>query len=151
MSVTAIHNFEHAVHVANEWIKDLAAEPEVGSESQAYTILRVVLHALRDRLRVDEVAHLAAQLPMLVRGFFYEGWKPPHDELRLPEDSEQFFQSVAESLLPVSEIEAEDAVYLVYALLARRFSPGELVYAQRALPYDLVMQWKVSVPSRALD
>lgn len=35
----------------------------------------VRLHALRDRLAVDETAHFAAQLPMLVRGL-YDGWDP---------------------------------------------------------------------------
>jgi len=30
--------------------------------------MRATLHALRDRLTVEEVAQLGAQLPMLVRG-----------------------------------------------------------------------------------
>jgi len=149
MSVKAIHNFEHAVHAANEWIKDLAREPEIGSEAQAYVILRTVLHALRDRLRVDEVAHLSAQLPMLVRGFFFEGWKPALDDGGHPETTEQFLDDMGARLLPLSEVEAEDAVYLVYALMARRFSEGELVYAERALPYELVLKWRPGLPRPA--
>lgn len=35
----------------------------------AYLALRATLHALRDRLTVEEVAELGAQLPMLIRGF----------------------------------------------------------------------------------
>jgi uncharacterized protein (DUF2267 family) len=31
-----------------------------------------VLHALRDRLTVEEASDLAAQLPMLIRGLYYE-------------------------------------------------------------------------------
>ena len=147
MSVKAIHNFEHAIHTANEWIKELADEPEIGSENQAYSILRVVLHALRDRLRVDEVVHLSAQLPMLIRGFYFEGWKPPTEEPREGETTQEFLEEVGERLLRVSEIEAEDAVYLVYALLARRFSSGELQYAQRAMPYDLVLKWRPGLPT----
>jgi uncharacterized protein (DUF2267 family) len=34
-----------------------------------------MLHALRDRLPPEIAVHLSAQLPMLVRGIYYEGWK----------------------------------------------------------------------------
>jgi uncharacterized protein (DUF2267 family) len=148
MSVKAIHNFEHAVHVANEWIKSLAGEPEIGSEAQAYVVLRTVLHALRDRLQIDEVAHLSAQLPMLVRGFFFEGWVPTWHQDTQPdsETSDQFLDEVSERLRPLSEVDVEDAVYLVYALMSRRFSEGELVYVERALPSELVQRWAPSLP-----
>jgi uncharacterized protein (DUF2267 family) len=48
--------------------------------SQSYAALRAVLHALRDRLTIAEAAHLAARLPMLIRGIYYHGW----DLLRVP-------------------------------------------------------------------
>lgn len=149
MSVKAIHNFEHAVHAANEWIKELANEPEVGSESQAYGILRIVLQALRDRMRVEEVAQLSAQLPMLIRGFFFEGWKPQHEQSP-PESSEEFLEDIGLRLLRVSEIEAEDAVYLVYALMHQHFSEGELVHVDRVMPAELVLRWRPGLPKKAL-
>lgn len=142
MSVKSIHNFEHAVHAANEWVKDLAQQPEVGSEGQAYSILRIVLHALRDRLRVDEVVHLSAQLPMLIRGFYFEGWRPRFDPLPQPESVEEFYDDVRERLVRVSEIDPEDAVYLVYELLSRRLTAGELEYAELAIPQELVEKWR---------
>jgi uncharacterized protein (DUF2267 family) len=40
----------------------------------AYVALRAVLHALRDRLPPEVAVHLGAQLPILVRGIYYEGW-----------------------------------------------------------------------------
>jgi uncharacterized protein (DUF2267 family) len=38
--------------------------------NQSYDALRGVLHALRDRLTVEEAAQLAAELQMLVRGIY---------------------------------------------------------------------------------
>jgi len=141
MSVRSIGNFEHALHVANEWIRDLADKPEVGSEAQAYVVLRAGLHTIRDRLRVDEVAHLSAQLPMLVRGFFYEGWKPPIEDPGCGESKVHLLEEVADRLDRISQVAPEDALFLVYDLLFRKLSTGELKYVDRALPYDLLFPW----------
>jgi uncharacterized protein (DUF2267 family) len=69
------------VEAARRWYDDLATE--LGSDDRQYAAraLRAVLHALRDRLSVGEGAQLAAQLPTLIRGIYYEQWKPgavPH-------------------------------------------------------------------------
>ena len=149
MSVKAIHNFEHAVHAANEWIKELAQEPEIGSEAQAYAILRTVLQALRDRMRVEEIAQLSAQLPMLIRGFFFEGWRPSFEPAPV-ESAEEFLEDLGLRLLRVSEVEAEDAVYLVYALMNHHFSEGELAHVERVMPAELVLKWRPGLPKRDL-
>jgi uncharacterized protein (DUF2267 family) len=46
------------------------------NDRAAYAALRAILHALRGLMRVDDIAHLGAQLPMLIRGICYEGWDP---------------------------------------------------------------------------
>lgn len=44
-------------------------------KSQKYVVFCIMgsLHALQDRLTVQEGADLAAQLPLLVKGIFYDG------------------------------------------------------------------------------
>jgi len=64
--------------------------------------VRAGLHALRDRLIPDEAVDLGAQLPMLVRGMHYEGWKPnatPSDD-----DRQAFLERVEEGLRDLKEL-----------------------------------------------
>jgi uncharacterized protein (DUF2267 family) len=76
MSQTGLPEFDSALQKTNIWLKDLMEQLRC-ERHQAYFALRTVLHALRDHLTVDEVVGLGAQLPMLVRGFYYEGCRPP--------------------------------------------------------------------------
>jgi uncharacterized protein (DUF2267 family) len=73
MSATAV--FDETVQKTNLWLKEIAQA--LGSDRhRAYQALRAVLHCLRDRLTIDEAAQLGDQLPMLVRGIYYEAWHP---------------------------------------------------------------------------
>jgi len=68
--------FDTTLHKTNRWLNELSELAGWDSKQKAYLATRATLHALRDRITVDEVAQLGAQLPMLVRGFYYEGWDP---------------------------------------------------------------------------
>jgi uncharacterized protein (DUF2267 family) len=77
MTTTGFDAFDKTIHKTNTLLKQI--ETELGWENQrnmSYAVLRAVLHALRDRLTVQEAADLAAQFPLLVQGIFYDGWNP---------------------------------------------------------------------------
>ncbi len=76
MSQTGLSVFDVTVQKTNIWLNDLMELLQCEDRHRAYFALRTVLHALRDHLAVDMAADLGAQLPMLVRGFYYEGWRP---------------------------------------------------------------------------
>ena len=79
MSATGIRAFDSTIQTTNVWLNDLVDRLGWQDKQRAYHALTAGLHALRDRLPVNEAVALGAQLPMLVRGFYYEGWHP-HDK-----------------------------------------------------------------------
>jgi uncharacterized protein (DUF2267 family) len=76
MSISNTEIFGPMLEKTNLWLKDLMMELELIDRHKAYLALKAVLQTLRDRLTVEEVAQLGAQLPMLIRGLYYEGWDP---------------------------------------------------------------------------
>jgi uncharacterized protein (DUF2267 family) len=128
--------FEHATQKAEVWIKDMMREFGTDDPDHAYRALSASLHALRDRLSVDEAAQLAAQLPLLVRGLFYEGWHPASTPLRIrrPEELLKLIDLEAGEGLGV---DSERAVAATFEVLRRHVSPGELHSLANVLPPSL--------------
>jgi uncharacterized protein (DUF2267 family) len=75
MSSTGLEVFDETLHKTNTWLKEIA-EPLTLDRHGAYQVLRAVLHCLRHRLPINEAAQLGDQLPMLIRGIYYEAWHP---------------------------------------------------------------------------
>jgi uncharacterized protein (DUF2267 family) len=107
---------------------------------RAYVALRAVLHALRDRLSVDQAAALGAQLPLLVRGLYYEGWHPagkPSKERR----KEEFLAHVRQELRNHPDIDPEGAARAVFRVLAKHVSVGEVQHVKITLPEEIRTLW----------
>ncbi|MFI5615525.1 DUF2267 domain-containing protein [Amycolatopsis sp. NPDC051903] len=68
--------FTHAENTAHEWLAAVGARLGTSDDGYAYRMLRAWLHTVRDRLTAEDAAHFAAQLPVLLRGLFYEDWHP---------------------------------------------------------------------------
>jgi hypothetical protein len=63
MSATGLSVFDTTLQKTNHWLKELMRLLDWHDRQKAYLALRSTLHALRDRLTVEETAQLAAQLP----------------------------------------------------------------------------------------
>lgn len=136
MTITRVDVIDRSVEKAHVWLNDLAEELVTEDGHHAYRVLRAFLHALRDRLSVDEAAALAAQLPILVRGVFYEGWDPS----RTPEharDLDSFLQRIAKEAGLAGETEASFAATAANRVLIRHISPGEAESVLHVLPMHL--------------
>jgi len=127
---------ERSVEKTHIWLKELAEELGGRDRRYAYRVLRSVLHTLRDRLPVEVAAKLAAQLPTLVRGIYYEDWTPSHTPLAI-RDVDGFLRLVAEEGHMAGETEASVAVEAVMRLLRRHISSGEIDEVMAVLPAPL--------------
>jgi uncharacterized protein (DUF2267 family) len=140
MSHTGLTPFESTIQTTNIWLHDILERLGWQDRYRAYHALRAVLHALRDRLPVDQVAALAAQLPMLVRGFFYEGWHP-HGKPVKERKKEEFLAHVAVAFRDDPDIDPEQVTRAVLAVLAKHVTAGEIEGVKNSLPAELRRLW----------
>jgi uncharacterized protein (DUF2267 family) len=140
MTHTAIPAFETTMQTTHVWIGELMAQLGWSDRQRAYAALRAVLHALRDHLSPEAAAALGAQLPMLVRGFYYEGWRPSGKPLKERKLNE-FLAHVEENLRSNGAIDPRQVSQQVFALLKSHLSEGEIHSVQAALPAALQSLW----------
>jgi len=139
MITAGLDVFDRTLHKTYEWLTDLMEVLAVDDRHRAYLVLRATLHALRDRITVEEVAHFGAQLPMLVRGFYYEGWDPTGKPSKV-RTKEQFLTRVA-SELKNDDVDPEQAARAVFVLLAERITSGEIEDVKHLLPAEVRELW----------
>jgi uncharacterized protein (DUF2267 family) len=140
MSQTGLSAFDSTLQTTNTWINEVTERLNWVDRQRAYHGLRAVLHALRDRLPVDQAAALGAQLPMLVRGFYYEGWHPggkPVKERR----KEEFLAHVGGEFHHDPVVDIEELTRVVFQVLARHVTPGEIERVKNHLPADIRSLW----------
>lgn len=132
--------FARTVQQSQTWLKELIDGTVLTDEHKALTALRAVLHHLRDRLVVQEAAQLGGQLPTLIRGIYYEGWRPNETPNR-DRTAEAFIAAVQVELSGHPEIDPETATRAVFALLNREISPGEVEDVRQMLPEKVRELW----------
>lgn len=140
MSATGLEVFDTTLHKTHVWLNDIKRDLEIDDNHAAYRALRVTLHTLRDRLTVDEAVGFGAQLPMLVRGLYYEGWRP----VGKPDKSinrDVLIQRVGDALNNQNGVDGRRAVRAVMRTIDRHISPGEVDEVWATLPKSIRELW----------
>lgn len=132
--------FDKTLQKTTHWIDSVARGMGSTDKDRGYHVLRSVLHAVRDRLPPDEAVQLGAQLPMLVRGFYYEGWHPANK----PEhyrDKQAFLSRIARDVPDLDPAQRERAATAVFALLDEEIG-GEAAQVRHVLPAKIRELWQ---------
>lgn len=149
MSATGLDVFDKTLQATNIWLGEIMER--LGPDRQvAWKVLSTVLHKLRDRLPVALSAHLGAQLPLLIRGAYYDQFEPG----RQPSDCntpDEFAAEVAERLRDIRPVDPDEAIRAVFAVLSHHISDGQIAKVRNALPKGLRMLWESADASQLAD
>ena len=140
MSTTGLEVFDTTLQKTHIWLNDITDELHWDDRFRGYKALRAGLHALRDRLTVEEAAHLGAQLPMLIRGLYYEGWTPAGKPNKT-RSKDEFLAPIHEQFRGDPEVDPERVARAVFKVLAKRVTEGEIQDVRSMFPKDLADLW----------
>ena len=140
MSAVGLESIDHTVQLTHIWINELDARLGWENKHRSYRLLRIVLQTLRDWLRVDEAAGLGAQLPELLRGVYYEHWRPAATPVK-PRGKADFIARVDAAFRTDPIVFSVEAVTTTFELLSDKIAAGEIEKVRHELPADLRALW----------
>lgn len=135
MGTTGFEVFDRTVQTTNLWLTEIVQE--LGQDRRfAWHTLNAVLHALRERLEPDLAADFGTRLPMLVRGAYYDGFRPS-DTPETDRSPDDFLQRIKTELNLVSERDLIETVRVVCDVVARHIDKRDAEEMWRALPDEI--------------
>jgi uncharacterized protein (DUF2267 family) len=126
MSATGLEVFDKSLQITNTWLSEIMGQLAT-DRHVAWHVLGTVLRIVRDRVPIGLAAHLGAQLPLLIRGAYYDQWQPTQEPKKW-RTAEEFLALILAGLNdvePVAPAEAAEAVFQVLNPLRRPGTSGK--------------------------
>lgn len=135
-------SFATTVQETSRWLQSVESKiaPARVDKDLAWAVLGATLHAVRDRLQPGAAIHLGAQLPMLVRGLYYEHWHPSPDAAK-ERHKQQFLEHVREQLPADRQLDPEAAARAVFGVMHEKLDSGQIAKLARQMPKELRDLW----------
>ncbi|WP_159588995.1 DUF2267 domain-containing protein [Chelativorans xinjiangense] len=143
MTATGLEVFDKTVQTTNIWLNEIM-DDHGDDRHVAWHILGAVLKALRDRLPADLSAHLGAELPILVRGLYYDQYQPSQQP-RVTRTLDDFLEQVQEGLKDTRPVNSTEATRTVFRVIAHHVDLGQSAKVREALPKDVQALWLETV------
>ena len=144
MSANGLEVFDRTLQITHIWLDEIIEDLHTDRQT-AWRVLGAVIRALRDRLPAGLSAHVSAELPLLVRGAYFDQWRPGEETLKLRTLAE-FLERVSANLAQGKPIGSLDATRAVFAVLGRHLDKGQLEKVNHALPAELREFWPRAEP-----
>jgi len=134
MSQQGLETIESTTHKTHEWIARIAETLHM-EKREAWKSLRAVLHTVRDRLPLEVAVHFGAQLPMLIRGMYYEGWEPFKVPIKL--SLRELLEMVQQEIVTDRVINPVEITQAVLGVVASYVGIGEMDKVKHSFPSDM--------------
>ncbi len=131
---------ESTFNKTHDWLKDVNTELHWEDYHKSWQALRAVMHALRDRLPMEEAVDLGAQIPMIIRGLYYEGWRPFDTPIKV-RHLEDFLQMVEQEFGPDPSVDPLSITEAVLAVLTNKITQGEVEDVRSNMPEEIRRIW----------
>jgi uncharacterized protein (DUF2267 family) len=139
MATTGLEVFDRTLHTTNLWLDEICAE--IGPDKHlAWHVLGAVLRAIRDELLIGQSAHLGAQLPLLVRGAYFDQYRPAAQPAAERSQAD-FIARIREELTGCRPVRPDLAATAVMRTLNRHITEGQVKKVRDALPRSVRALW----------
>src|SRR5262249_54543714 len=139
MATTGLEVFDRTLHTTNMWLDEISAE--IGPDRHlAWHVLGAVLRSIRDEMLVEQSAHFAAQLPLLVRGAYFDQYRPS-TQPAAARSQEDFIAKIQHDLHGARPVNVQDAAAAVMRTLNRRVTEGQIKKVRDSMPKGVRALW----------
>lgn len=133
MSHTGIKTMDREVQTAANWVRAYDELLGWNDPDKSFQALRSTLTTLRERLSPDEASDLAAQLPVVLRGVYYDGYRPSKQPSR-ERHVQDFLDKIRERFNRQPIVDAEWLARTTFLFLETHITKGELDDVKASLP-----------------
>jgi len=137
-TTTGVRNLDNSIDLTNVWLRDILSQLKWQSKESAYQALRGTLHAIRDRLPVEEAVDLASQLPLMIKGVYYDGWTLRDKPEKFKK--EEFARRVHAQFEFDDNVNPAEVIRAVLRVMYRHMDEGEIRDVKFNMPKE-IQEW----------
>ena len=139
MATTGLEVFDRTLHTTNLWLDEISAE--IGPDRHlAWHVLGAVLRSIRDEMQVEQSAHFAAQLPLLIRGAYFDQYRPALQPASA-RSQDDFIARIQHDMDGTRPVNVQQAAAAVMRTLNRHVTEGQVRKVRESLPKGVRAMW----------